>query len=86
MFLPEQLSGLTKTQLSGIPRLCPDFIIELLSVSDSHSPGPEKMAGWIANGAQLAWLIEPYERKVFIHRPGIEVSIFSGRYLTEAVR
>lgn len=78
---PQQLSGLSKTQLSGIPRLCPDFIIELLSVSDSHSHALEKMDSWIANGAQLAWLIDPYGKRVFIHQQGAEVSIFTGRYL-----
>jgi Uma2 family endonuclease len=33
--LPTKLKGLTKEDLTGIPRLCPDFVIELLSVSDS---------------------------------------------------
>ncbi len=33
--LPEKLVGLSRDQLTGFPRLCPDFVIELLSVSDS---------------------------------------------------
>jgi Uma2 family endonuclease len=29
--LPQKLKGLTKDELTGFPRLCPDFVIELLS-------------------------------------------------------
>jgi Uma2 family endonuclease len=25
---------------------------------------------WMANGAQLGWLIDPYAATVYIHRPG----------------
>ena len=49
--------------------LCPDFVIELRSPSDSLSELKEKMEQWIANGAQLAWLIDPIEQEVFIYRP-----------------
>jgi Uma2 family endonuclease len=30
---------------------------------------------WIANGAQLAWLIDPEQRAVEIYRPGDEVEV-----------
>ncbi len=29
-----------------------------------------KMAEYIANGAQLGWLIDPFKKKVYIYRPG----------------
>jgi Uma2 family endonuclease len=51
-------------------RLCPDFVIELLSGTDRPRLLREKMDEWIANGAQLAWMIEPEQRKVTIYRPG----------------
>ena len=50
--------------------LCPDFIIELRSPSDSLPELETKMQQWIANGAQLAWLIDPIEQAVSIYRPG----------------
>lgn len=50
--------------------LCPDFVIELRSPSDSLSDLQKKMEQWIANGAQLAWLIDPVERAVTVYRPG----------------
>jgi Uma2 family endonuclease len=50
--------------------LCPDFVIELRSPSDSLPELKEKMSQWIANGAQLAWLIDPIEQAVSVYRPG----------------
>ena len=49
---------------------CPDFVIELLSPSDSVPTLGKKMQSWIANGAALAWLIDPYRREVIVYRPG----------------
>ena len=50
--------------------ICPDFVIELRSPSDPLAPLQTKMEHWIANGAQLAWLIDPKRRAVTIYRPG----------------
>jgi Uma2 family endonuclease len=50
--------------------LCPDFVIELRSPSDNLSDLQTKMNQWIANGAQLAWLIDPIDRTVSVYRPG----------------
>ena|SRR5207248_2085298 len=50
--------------------LCPDFVIELRSPSDNPAELKEKMQRWIANGAQLAWLIDPIEEAVSVYRPG----------------
>ncbi len=36
------------------------------------------MDDWIANGAQLAWLIDPYERRVLVYRPGRAVETITG--------
>ena len=35
--------------------------------------GTDKMQEYIANGAQLGWLIDPVERKVYVYRPQVEV-------------
>jgi Uma2 family endonuclease len=56
-------------QQEGYAPLCPDFVIELLSPSDSHSDLKAKMEHWIANGAQLAWLIDPEEKSIHIYHP-----------------
>ncbi len=54
--LPAKLKGLTKDKLTGFPYLCPDFVIELLSKSDSVPKAKQKMERWIENGAALGWL------------------------------
>jgi Uma2 family endonuclease len=79
--LPQQLEGKTRPQLTGILRLCPAFVVELLSSSDSLAETGRKMERWIANGAQLGWLIDPYQQKVSIYQPGREPRGFSSRNL-----
>jgi Uma2 family endonuclease len=69
--LPETLKGLTEDDLTGFPRLCPDFVIELLSASDNLTATKVKMQRWIENGAKLAWLVDPYGRKVYVYSPGV---------------
>lgn len=53
-----------------VPAPCPDFVIELRSKTDKLLPLQKKMQTWIANGAQLAWLIDPRRKVVEIYRPG----------------
>lgn len=67
---PERLETLPRGALRSFPPVCPDFVIELLSESDSPANAAEKMRDWIANGAQLGWLIDPYARQVTVYRPG----------------
>lgn len=76
--LPKKLEGLTKDDLTGFPRLCPDFVVELLSVSDSVPRAQEKMERWIENGATLGWLIDPDKKQVYVYEPGREVTSVSG--------
>jgi len=66
----ERLKQLPKGSLRGFPKVCPDFVIELLSESDTLDGAEAKMVDWMANGAQLGWLIDPYERQAFVYRPG----------------
>ena len=50
--------------------ICPDFVIELRSVSDRLSDVEEKMQEYIANGSQLGWLLDPAGNRATIYRPG----------------
>src|SRR5258708_3175469 len=52
------------------PVFAPEFIIEMRSPQDKIRVLREKMAGYIDNGVQLAWLIDPIEKTVTIYRPG----------------
>ncbi len=56
----------------------PDFVIELRSQTDRLAVLRRKMAEWIENGSQLAWLIDPERKAVEIYRPGQEPEIRAG--------
>ena len=64
--LPESL-GPRSQRGSKLARRCPDFLIELLSPSDSLRKTQTKMRNWIANGAALGWLIDPRRRRVTVY-------------------
>ncbi len=51
---------------------CPDLIVEIVSKSDSVDDQRSKMEQWIANGARLGWLIDPFRDLALIYRPGAE--------------
>lgn len=66
-------NALTADQQRGFPPLCPDFVVELRSHTDSLSTLQDKMQEYITNGAQLGWLIDPIGKKVFVYRPQADV-------------
>ncbi|MBR8830418.1 MAG: hypothetical protein N5P05_000112 [Chroococcopsis gigantea SAG 12.99] len=69
----ERWQALTPQQRKGFVPLCPDFVIELRSESDSLPVLVAKMQEYLANGARLGWLIDPLNRRVEIYRQGQEV-------------
>jgi Uma2 family endonuclease len=72
----ERWQALTLEQRRGFPPLCPDLVVELVSPSDGGHRGSEvlrrKMAAYLANGAQLGWLLFPEQRAVEIWQPGAD--------------
>jgi Uma2 family endonuclease len=66
----DRWDALTPAQQAGYPPLCPDFIIEIRSQSDTRRSVEDKMELWLENGAKLAWLIDPIDSTVAIYRPG----------------
>lgn len=68
-----RLTALPEEQKDRFPGLCPDFVVELLSPSDSLPMTREKLREYIANGARLGWLIDPTHRRVEVYRPGAAV-------------
>jgi len=66
----ERWNALSAQEQEEFPPLCPDFVVELSSRTDSLKNLKEKMHEYISNGAELGWLIDPLEPKVHIYRPG----------------
>lgn len=71
----ERWQELAPEQKGTFANICPDFVIELRSRSDTLKSLQEKMREYIANGARLGWLIDPQNRRVEIYRPGLAVEV-----------
>src|ERR1043166_4531915 len=66
---------LTEQQKERFIPLCPDFVVELRSASDGLPELQAKMEEYAANGAQLGWLIDPQERRVYVYRPQAQAEV-----------
>lgn len=64
-----RLNELTQRDKERFPPLCPDFVIELRSITDRLRPLQLKMVEYMDNGARLGWLIDPSDRSVYVYRP-----------------
>lgn len=64
----ERWDLLTLEQREKFPPLCPDFVIELRSRTDSLGQLQEKMLEYLQSGLRLAWLINPQDQQVEIYR------------------
>jgi len=71
----ERWEALTPQERQKFLPLCPDFVVELLSPTDSLKQTQAKMQEYIANGARLGWLIDPKTRRVEIYRPNQDVEL-----------
>ncbi|GFE71357.1 Uma2 family endonuclease [Chroococcus sp. FPU101] len=71
----EKWNTLTTEEKQKFSPICPDFVIELRSKTDSIKDLQKKMLEYIANGTRLGWLIDPLTKKVEIYRTGKEVEV-----------
>ncbi|MGF1496592.1 MAG: Uma2 family endonuclease [Elainellaceae cyanobacterium] len=69
--------ALTSEQQQGFAPLCPDFVIELMSKTDTLENIQQKMAEYLENGCRLGWFINPNTRTVEIYRPERAVKTLS---------
>jgi Uma2 family endonuclease len=73
--LRSRLARLTTEQKQKFLPLCPDFVIELRSPSDTVAQLRNKLQEYMENGARLGWLLDPPTRRVHIYRAGLEPEI-----------
>jgi Uma2 family endonuclease len=71
----ERWNALTAQQQKKFPPIYPDFVVELLSPSDSLPDTQAKMREYRDNGATLGWLINRRSQQIEIYRPQQEVEI-----------
>lgn len=68
-------NGLTEQDRRGFGHICPDFVVELRSQSDSLPTLLNKMEEYMENGPSLGWLIDPQRRRVYVYRAGEEMVV-----------
>ena len=76
--LKSRLARLNRGQKRGFIPLCPDFVAELRSPTDSLAVLQTKLEEYLANGARLGWLLDPEARTVYVYRPGQPVQRLDG--------
>jgi Uma2 family endonuclease len=73
----ERWNALTQSEQERFAPLCPDFVVELMSPSDSLEKTRTKMREYMDNGSSLGWLINRQQQQVEIYRPNREVEILT---------
>jgi len=66
----QRWDALSEDEKEKFGKIYPDFAIELKSPSDTLAEQQAKMSEYLDNGAELGWLIDPFDKRVYIYRPG----------------
>ena len=68
----ERWNSLSQEQKEKFAPICADFVVELMSPSDSLKTLQAKMTEYLEEpGVKLGWLINRKQQKVYIYRPGM---------------
>ena len=73
----EKWEALSIEDREKFAHICPDFIIEIKSKTDSLKEQQNKMQEWLENGCCLGWLIDFDNKIVYIYKPKHEVSVIN---------
>ena len=71
----DRWDALTAEEKKKFAPICPDFVVELRSTTDSLEKLRAKMKVYVKNGARLGWLLDRKNRKVEISRQNSDVEI-----------
>jgi Uma2 family endonuclease len=73
----DRWNALTDAQKASFAPICPDFVVELKSVSDTLKSLQTKMHEYIDNGARLGLLIDRQTRTVYCYRADGSVAVLT---------
>jgi Uma2 family endonuclease len=73
--LLDRWNQLAAEDKESFPPICPDFVIELRSKSDSLRSLQDKMEEYLSNGVRLGFLLNPQGKQVEIYRQGREKEV-----------
>jgi Uma2 family endonuclease len=66
----ERWNALAEDEKASFAPICPDFVVELKSSSDTLSGLQAKMEEYMVNGTLLGFLIDRKSHQVHVYRPG----------------
>jgi len=69
-FAADRWEAIPLAEREGFPMLAPDFLIELVSPSDTLARQVAKMQEYAANGVRLGWLVIPATKEIHVYRAG----------------
>jgi Uma2 family endonuclease len=67
--LETRWDALSRAEQEKLVPLCPDFVLELRSPSDTVAEQEAKMEEYMQCGARLGWLLDPEARRIHVYRP-----------------
>ncbi len=73
----DRWNALTPEQKEKFPPICPDFVLELRSKTDSLSLLQAKMQEYMDNGAKLGWLINRQDAQVEVYSDSQETKVLT---------
>jgi Uma2 family endonuclease len=73
----DRWNALTDKQKASFAPICPDFVVELRSTSDTLKSLQTKMQEYIENGASLGLLIDRQSRTVYCYRADGSVAVLN---------
>jgi Uma2 family endonuclease len=73
----DRWKALAPDQRRKFAPICPDFVAELMSPSDSRTETRDKMREFLDQGARLGWLIDPGRVEVDVYRPGRKFEVLT---------
>ena len=74
-FSRERWDALSDDDQNKFAKICPDFVIELMSDKDEKYTLPAKMEKYLQNGVGLGWVIDPFRQQTTLYRPDAEPEV-----------
>jgi Uma2 family endonuclease len=68
--LLDRWNALSLEEQESFPPICPDFVVELRSKTDTLKSMQDKMQEYLDNGARLGFLLNPQGKQAEIYRSG----------------
>ncbi|MEM9220189.1 MAG: Uma2 family endonuclease [Cyanobacteria bacterium P01_F01_bin.150] len=79
----DRWNALSESAKASFAPICPDFVVELRSSSDTLKSLQDKLEEYLENGAQLGLLIDRKNRAIHVYRPGVAPEILQNPDLVD---